>query len=154
MSQSCPLCQGPGSVIGRLLRTDLRTMWTREFGIDPGPWMATPTLEYQLCTACDLRYFDDGLAGPEEMYGELEKLPWYYLDDKPEFEVALRHLGGAKRVLEVGAGAGAFGRLISDQAGYVGLELEFLRSRTGGGHRTRRAPGVARRPPRVVAWRV
>lgn len=41
---------------------------------------------------------------------------------KPEFDVAIDHLDGAERILEIGAGAGAFGRLVSDRT-YVGLEL-------------------------------
>ena len=58
-------------------------------------------------TRGDLRYFDDELAGPEEMYRKLELLPWYYLDHKPEFDIAVRHLDGAKRVLEIGSEARA-----------------------------------------------
>ena len=57
------------------------------------------------------------------MYRLLEKLPWYYMENKPEFDVARRHLAGAERVLEVGAGAGAFGRLLAGQGAYVGLEF-------------------------------
>jgi SAM-dependent methyltransferase len=45
------------------------------------------------------------------------------LDDKPEFDVARRDLEDADRILEIGAGAGAFGRLISGSGTYVGLEL-------------------------------
>ncbi len=124
MSQACPLCgSGSGTVIGRLLRTELRTIWMRDLGIDPGAWMATPKIDYQHCTTCDLRYFDDELAGPESMYRELEELPWYYLDSKPEFDIALRHVADAERILEVGAGAGAFGRLLSTRGAYIGLEL-------------------------------
>jgi SAM-dependent methyltransferase len=124
MSQACPLC-GSGStvVIGQLKRADLRRIWIRNLGIDPVEWIARPTIEYQHCGTCDLRYFDDELAGPEEMYRKLEKFPWYYLDYKPEFEVAKRDLKGAERILEIGAGEGAFGRLISRAGGYVGLEL-------------------------------
>jgi SAM-dependent methyltransferase len=95
----------------------------RNVGIDPGEWIATPTIEYQQCNVCDLRYFDDESAGPEEMYRKLELLPWYYLDHKPEFDIAVRHLHGAGRVLEIGSGAGAFGRMISGRDAYVGLEL-------------------------------
>ncbi len=94
----------------------------RDLGIDPVEWISTPTIDYQHCAACDLRYFDDALAGPEEMYRELERFPWYYLESKPEFDVAIDHLDGAERILEIGAGAGAFGRLVSDRT-YVGLEL-------------------------------
>jgi len=124
MSQACPMCgSGSSAVIGQLKRTDLRKIWIRELGIDPIEWIATPTIEYQHCVVCDLRYFDDGLAGPEEMYRELEEIPWYYLDNKPEFDIAIRHLAGVERILEIGAGEGAFGRLISGRDDYVGLEL-------------------------------
>jgi SAM-dependent methyltransferase len=124
MSQACPLCgSGTTAVIGQVLGSDLRTTWMRGLGIDPAPWIVTPVIDYQHCTACDLRYFDDCLAGPEDMYHELQELPWYYMDDKPEFGVALQHLAPAERVLEVGSGAGAFGRLRSGQGAYIGLEL-------------------------------
>ena len=124
MSQACPMCgSGSSAVIGQLKRTDLRKIWIRELGIDPIEWIATPTIEYQHCVVCDLRYFDDGLAGPEEMYRELEEIPWYYLDNKPEFDIAIRHLAGVERILEIGAGEGTFGRLISGRDDYVGLEL-------------------------------
>jgi SAM-dependent methyltransferase len=123
-SQACPLCgSGSGTVIGRLTRSDLRALWIRDVGIDPVEWIATPTIEYQQCNVCDLRYFDDQLAGPEEMYRKLELLPWYYLDHKPEFDIAVRHLDGAGRILEIGSGAGAFGRMLSGRDAYVGLEL-------------------------------
>ena len=124
MSQACPMCgSGSSAVIGELARADLKKIWIRDLGIDPTAWIATPTLEYQQCGRCDLRYFDDDLAGPEEMYRKLDQLPWYYLEDKPEFAVAMDTLNGAERVLEIGAGAGAFGRQVSRQATYVGLEL-------------------------------
>jgi hypothetical protein len=78
MSQAYPLC-GSGStlVIGQLKRDDLRSVWVRNIGIDPVDWITEPTIEYQRCGTCDLRYFDDELAGPEEMYRKLEKFPWY-----------------------------------------------------------------------------
>jgi SAM-dependent methyltransferase len=118
------LCGSDSSaVVGRLTRAELRTIWLHNLGVDPSSWIPTPSIDYQYCDVCDLRYFDDGLAGPEEMYRELEKLPWYYLENKPEFDIAIRNLAGAERILEIGAGAGAFGRLISQRAAYVGLEF-------------------------------
>jgi 2-polyprenyl-3-methyl-5-hydroxy-6-metoxy-1,4-benzoquinol methylase len=124
MAQACPLCGSESAaVIGQVATADLQTLWTRDLGIDPGAWITTPTIDSQHCDRCDLRYFDNELAGPEEMYRDLEKLPWYYLEHKPEFDIAVRHLAGAGRVLEIGAGAGAFGRLIARREAYVGLEF-------------------------------
>jgi SAM-dependent methyltransferase len=124
MSQACPLCgSGAGTVVGLVARADLKQIWLQNLGIDPSAWIPTPVIDYQHCGVCDLRYFDDGLAGPEEMYRRLEKLPWYYLENKPEFDIAVRHLAGLGRILEIGAGAGAFARLVSPTATYVGLEF-------------------------------
>jgi SAM-dependent methyltransferase len=124
MSQACPLCGSEaGTVVGLLTRADLRAIWLRDLGIDPSAWVPASAMEYQHCSLCDLRYFDNGFAGPEEMYRQLETLPWYYLEYKPEFDIAVRNLGGAERILEIGAGAGAFGRLVSPQTTYVGLEF-------------------------------
>ncbi len=150
MSQACPMCgSGSSAVIGELARADLKKIWIRDLGIDPTPWIATQTLEYQQCGRCDLRYFDDDLAGPEEMYRKLDKLSWYYLEDKPEFAVAMDKLNGAERVLEIGAGAGAFGRQVSRQATYVGLELEFLGGRESGTGRPRCSLRALRCPSRI-----
>jgi SAM-dependent methyltransferase len=124
MAQPCPLCGSEGAaVVGRVSRADLQVVWKRDLGIDPGAWIGTPTIDSQHCDRCDLRFFDDALAGPEEMYRDLEKFPWYYMEHKPEFDIAARQLGGGGRVLEIGAGAGAFGRLLAGRGTYVGLEL-------------------------------
>ena len=50
MAQACPLCGSVSTaVIGRVTRADLRTVWMRDLGIDPGAWIVTPTIDSQHC---------------------------------------------------------------------------------------------------------
>jgi SAM-dependent methyltransferase len=49
-------------------------------------------------------------------------MPSYYREQKPEFEFARQYLDGCRKILEIGAGAGAFGASLS-RVDYVGLEL-------------------------------
>ena len=62
---------------------------------------------------------------PRRCTWKLEQLPWYYLEHKPEFDIAVRHLDGAERILEIGSGAARVGRMVSGRDAYVGLELNL-----------------------------
>jgi 2-polyprenyl-3-methyl-5-hydroxy-6-metoxy-1,4-benzoquinol methylase len=86
-------------------------------------------LNYCHCKQCDLRYFSPPVAGTVQYYNALQKLPWYYLEDKPEYQVAKKWISSADQVLEVGCGSGAFSRHINGTR-YTGLEIsdEALRS--------------------------
>jgi len=61
------------------------------------------------------------------MYAQLEKIDWYYLPRKWEYEVALRDLRGRERILEIGCGSGNFMALAREEAG---LSLEGLEQNT------------------------
>jgi 2-polyprenyl-3-methyl-5-hydroxy-6-metoxy-1,4-benzoquinol methylase len=66
-----------------------------------------------------------------QYYDALQRLPWYYLEDKPEYQVAKKWISSADQVLEVGCGSGAFSRHIT-VSHYTGLEFndEAVRSAT------------------------
>lgn len=49
-----------------------------------------------------------GLRGGGELYSQLEKFDWYYMEDKWEFSAALDLFHDASAVLEVGVGEGHF----------------------------------------------
>jgi 2-polyprenyl-3-methyl-5-hydroxy-6-metoxy-1,4-benzoquinol methylase len=81
------------------------------------------------CGKCDLRFFSPVKAGSERFYGALQRTAriglskaTYYVDDKPEYALALKLISPGAKVLEIGAGKGAFGSRIRS-ADYVGLEL-------------------------------
>jgi SAM-dependent methyltransferase len=78
-------------------------------------------IDYRRCSNCDLRYFHPAVAGGPEFYRQLQKIPWYYRDEKSEYEIAARYVREHDAVLEVGAGKGAFSRRIRCDS-YLGLE--------------------------------
>lgn len=88
-------------------------------------------LSYCHCKQCDLRYFSPPVTGTVHYYNAIQRFPWYYLEDKPEYEVAKKWISSADRVLEVGCGSGAFSRHITVRH-YTGLEFndEAVRSAT------------------------
>lgn len=78
-------------------------------------------IDYLLCTACDLRFFWPPIAGGADFYRQLQAIPWYYREEKAEYDIAARHIRPEDLVLEVGAGKGAFSRH-ARCASYLGLE--------------------------------
>lgn len=122
MSSKCPMCgDANGSILASLDGTQLARAYADQFGIHTGPPPA-PQILLRSCSRCTLRFFDPLWAGNESLYDQLQEHPWYYLQDKDEYEIAARHVGKADRVLEVGAGEGRFAARI-EAASYVGLEL-------------------------------
>ena len=129
----CLLCgSGEIAVVERLSTSDIARCYE--------PWLVDTVkqnfrgrgaLSYCHCTRCDLRFFSPGIGGSQEYYAALQKFPWYYLEDKPEYELAARWISSRDRILEIGCGSGAFSRHI-DAAAYTGLEFspEAIRSAT------------------------
>jgi 2-polyprenyl-3-methyl-5-hydroxy-6-metoxy-1,4-benzoquinol methylase len=80
--------------------------YRRVFGIEarcPGE-----ELYLERCARCDLAFFTPQCPGDEVFYQGLQRFPWYYQDDKPEYRVAASHVGPEDSVLEIGGGEGAF----------------------------------------------
>lgn len=80
--------------------------------------------------ATGLRQFTPAITGDDKFYQELSALPWYYREEKPEFNEAISMLLGVSspaRVLEIGCGTGHFSSLLrknlSTDFEYTGLEM-------------------------------
>lgn len=67
-----------------------------------------------------IRQFTPLIEGDEEFYSQLADFSWYYQESKREYHTAARLTIGA-RVLEVGAGSGAFAQVAKAKE-YVGLD--------------------------------
>lgn len=83
--------------------------WKRSFGIDVSELfydVETVLLKKDLKTG--LEFFDPPIAGDEKLYAELQKFPWYYADQKWEFDRALSSMQCGSRLLEIGCGRGGF----------------------------------------------
>lgn len=84
-----------------------------------------PRIGLYVCEQTGLREFYPKVVGAEQLYRELEKFNWYYLEDKEEYSQAKKFITESMNVLEVGCGRGAFAKYIS-KAQYHGLEFNTL----------------------------
>lgn len=122
--KKCPLCKCDEiDVVEKVLVKDISLLYKRMFGIATQHLFSQHThIDFCRCQKCDLEFFDPMICGDQNFYSHLNDLPWYYFDDKPEFEYAKGYINHADRVLEIGAGKGAFGKKVS-KSNYVGLEF-------------------------------
>jgi SAM-dependent methyltransferase len=110
----CLLCGG-GSTrsVWRLTGNELRELF-REAGhslSEEAFGKVTPEYVIQLfhCDGCGFEFFDPTLAGSGKFYEDLDR-GTYYVQERPEFAFALKHIAEhrARSVLDVGCGEGAF----------------------------------------------
>ena len=121
----CPIIGAPAELVQEVSPALLRGLWRRAFGVAPTP---PPTGRMGLYRApCGLMFFAPAEAGDGAFYDALYRR----LDaggrvraagrDRAEYPHAAARIRPGDAVLEVGAGAGAFARLIPE-ARYVGLD--------------------------------
>ena len=124
MSVVCPLSGSSNlTLIEQINASDLIKMYdpsiqsdiSKEFG-------DVKQIGYYHCIDSDLRFFDPMVTGSEKYYEHLQKNPWYYIDDKSEYDYANNFIKESDLVLEIGCGRGAFSQKISTKK-YVGLEF-------------------------------
>ena len=134
MLTPCPLCgaASPGQW-ARVSARDLERIYQRAYGVRIASLTAThDELRLMHCRACDLKFFDPAIAGDVAFYEALESFDWYYTKAKPEFDLAASFVNAGDHVLEVGCGAGHFGKRL-ERARYVGLELTELAAKAARG---------------------
>lgn len=118
----CPLCWASEvAEVATLSATDLVSVYRRHLNIDVSRFFDSAGVRYLHCHFCDLRFFSPTVTGDPDFYRALSRLEFYYMADKSEFRVARGYIEQNARVLEIGGGAGAFGRSLSSGQ-YVGLE--------------------------------
>lgn len=85
----------------------------------------------RLCRArqSGLLFFTPPPVGSEALYRALRAFDWYDPQDKREYALAAGHIPPGARVLDVGAGAGAFAGYLTD-ADYTGLEPDRAAAET------------------------
>ena len=103
---------------------DLVASWRRDFGIDVGAVFAGVS-SLRLCRDRETArvYFDPPVTGPQSFYGQLRGFAWYQPASKEEHRAAGALIGPDDRVLDIGAGSGAFAEWVGEAA-YMGLEVD------------------------------
>lgn len=127
ISVSCPLCgYAHPSLHKKFKKRKLITSWQNEYEIDITEILKgiDQICEF-VCPRCDLIFFfPPSLAAPSDLYGQLEKYPWYYLPRKWEHDLAIQSMRTGQRVLEIGCGEGDFvSRMINKGIYAEGIEL-------------------------------
>lgn len=121
----CPITGAPATLVQEVSAGLLRGLWRRAFGVEPTPLPAGRIGIWR--APCGLVFFAPAGEGDGAFYEALYRR----LDaggrvraagrDRAEYPHAARRIRPGDAVLEVGAGAGAFARLIPG-ARYVGLD--------------------------------
>ena len=102
--------------------------WQDEFAIHWRPNVQNGLIEYWLDESTGLCFYSPAsMAGAAPLYAQLQCFPWYYMENKWEFENALKYLKALpirSRVLEIGVGQGAFlSKALRDGLRISGMEL-------------------------------
>lgn len=119
----CPICHQAAAKEHALSVATIVDLYQRQFQIDVAREFGDiSSVGLWRCPECDFAFFSPVVAGSEQLYEGLQRFPWYYQEQKPEFETARRHIRPTDRVLEVGCGSGTFARGHPVE-NYVGLEF-------------------------------
>lgn len=117
----CPLCKNEEIHLLEVVdKTLLSSQYKKLTGVDFS-YLITEDLQYCECDKCKLRFFNPLITGDEAFYKALQKFDWYYLDEKNEYDEAVKYISSTDKVLDVGSGKGAFSKLLPTKD-YVGLD--------------------------------
>lgn len=118
----------------------IASRWRKELGVEWLPAESVSEIQYWIDNKSGLCYYTPALAaGEESLYLQLQKFPWYYMEEKWEFRQALHLLRKHRRnrqhkVLEVGVGRGAFLK----QAKACGIDISGVELNNEGAESARR----------------
>ncbi|MBY5267711.1 class I SAM-dependent methyltransferase [Spiribacter salinus] len=116
------------NLLAKLDPKKLADKWQTSFDIDVGDTFKNlAAIEYWKCpTTGFCWYAPAAAAGGAELYAQLEKFDWYYMEDKWEFSAALDLIKDASDVLDVGVGEGHFLQAARNKGHSVqGVELNL-----------------------------
>ena len=124
MNRCCPLCHSENiHEIENIHVADLEKSYKRMVGDSiSDEFIGIPDISFMCCSDCDLKFFNPAITGSETFYEKLQKIDWYYMDEKDEYDYAKKFINEKDSVLEIGSGKGAFSKKIKCN-NYIGLEL-------------------------------
>lgn len=121
---SCPLCSAQKSVVIRRYELlDLKRQWKLSFDFDPFPNdLSIKNIFKKQCSSCKLIYFDPPYFGDGDFYSTISKHPWYYEENKWEYDMAAEIASelSSTKLLEIGCGNGFF----LDKVSSLGMQIQ------------------------------
>lgn len=125
----CPLGHKPVRLVESVSTRHLISAYRSFYHVDIATMLGgLDEIAFCRCDECGLSFFDPPTPGPEALYAELARLPWYYSSGKEEYRLAARRIQAGQSVLEVGCGVGRFTHYLTE-ANYVELNLTLKPSR-------------------------
>lgn len=122
-----PLTKESGVELVRSLSPEkIAHSWQSSMGVDVGDaFLSLPKIDHWRCLKTGIEWYTPSeAAGEADLYAQLERLDWYYMDNKWEFHEALRHIEPGSKTLEIGVGFGAFLKMaVARGAAVTGVEL-------------------------------
>ena len=107
----CPLCNSVNAAKKNSYKSNvIANAWEEVFDICIiDQFRGVDHFDLFQCHYCGLLFFTPlSFAGMSNLYQQLQRLPWYYMENKWEHRVAVRNLRKGAQVLEIGSGSGAF----------------------------------------------
>jgi SAM-dependent methyltransferase len=135
----CPFCSaGNGEILESLPVADLDTLYRRLYHAPVARLFGgREMLSLLRCPDCDLRWYEPLAGGDELFYNTLQHRPWYYVDHKHEFDLALPCIDPGNAVLEIGSGKGNFALFLQKSGRphrYTGLDFSSEARRMAAGN--------------------
>lgn len=121
----CSLCHSENIIsLHKIQVKDLNKIYKKYYNIEVTYLFPKKYIELLECKNCSLRFFYPAVAGDEKFYNQLQNLSFYYVDDKSEFNFALKYINEGANVLEVGSGRGNFAKKLKN-CNYTGLDFSI-----------------------------
>jgi len=123
-SVSCPLTNSKNvTLIEEIKVHDIIEMYRKTLNCDvSADFGSIETIGFYHALDSDLKFFNPLITGSEPFYEDLQRIPWYYLEEKDEYNFSKQYIHERDTVLEIGCGKGAFANML-DVRSYVGLEF-------------------------------
>jgi 2-polyprenyl-3-methyl-5-hydroxy-6-metoxy-1,4-benzoquinol methylase len=125
---TCPLCKSKRTAVNGLKFSgkDLINQWSKFYQVDVSHSIdGQQAIALWTCECCGLSFFYPSVNASEILYEKLSKLPWYYMEHKWEFDIALSYLRTNAKVLEIGCGKGTFLKRARDDLRCDVIGIEF-----------------------------
>jgi len=119
---NCPLCKCEDIELLEVVDKHLLSNQYEKLTNIDFSYLIAEDLKYCECQKCKLRFFNPLITGDEVFYKALQKFDWYYVDEKNEYDEAVKYISSTDKVLDVGSGKGALSKVLPTK-GYVGLDF-------------------------------
>ncbi len=133
----CPFSDSEETTLLRVLSSQkIASRWKNEYNVEvEQTFKSIGIIEHWRCEKSGFEWYSpEGAAGSEQLYIQLERLPWYYMPEKWEFKEALKYFQSEQKLLEIGSGVGHF----LNAAKIIGIQASGIESNPVAADRSRK----------------